>query len=661
MKKNSKKKYQVRAIIALAALTMASPALGEEAPENLGTMVVTAPPMSDPFTVETDPKAPRQPVPASDGATMLKNIPGFSVTRKGGTDGDPSFRGLAGSRLNIIHNGDYILGGCGNRMDPPTAYIYPETFDTTKVIKGPQTVLYGGGNLGGTVLFERNTQRFTEPGARFHASVMAGSFERNDQVVDSTIGGSGGFARLIATHSQMDDYKDGSDRKVHSEYERWNASGILGFTPSDNTRLEFNLDRSDGEAAYADRTMDGVKFDRTGYGVRLEKKKLTSLIERLEVRAFHNYVDHVMDNFSMRQNSGMKMISNPDRTTGGGRAEAQLNLSGNTFLVTGVDYQANDHSVRTASGMMNPSVEGTGREKDAEFNSMGIFGELNHQLDEKNRLITGLRLDQSEAEASKISAAYGTAPAGTTDRDSNLGAFVRYEHDLDSAPIPLYTGLGRAERSPDYWERSKLFYLNDEASTQLDLGLGYRTPALNATFSLFYAKVNDYILIRNVAPTAQNVDATLYGGEADLSYALAADWRINASLAYTRGENDSFDTALPQVAPLEGNIGLVYDDRVWSAGVNVRMVSKQNRVDPGYGNIVGQDIGETAGFASVSLNSGYRAAKGINLTVGVDNLLDADYAEHISRTGNVAISGFEQTTRVNEPGRLLWLKASLDF
>ena len=53
-----------------------------------------------------------------------KNIPGFSVIRKGGTDGDPVFRGMAASRLSILLDGETILGGCGNCMDPPTAYVF---------------------------------------------------------------------------------------------------------------------------------------------------------------------------------------------------------------------------------------------------------------------------------------------------------------------------------------------------------------------------------------------------------------------------------------------------------------------------------------------------------------------------------------------------------
>ncbi len=59
--------------------------------------------MTAPLLVVTDPRQPRQPLPAHDGADYLKTIPGFSVIRKGGTDGDPVFRGMAASRVNMLH------------------------------------------------------------------------------------------------------------------------------------------------------------------------------------------------------------------------------------------------------------------------------------------------------------------------------------------------------------------------------------------------------------------------------------------------------------------------------------------------------------------------------------------------------------------------------
>ena len=48
----------------------------------------------------------------------------------------------------------------------------------------------------------------------------------------------------------------------------------------------------------------------------------------------------------------------------------------------------------------------------------------------------------------------------------------------------------------------------------------------------------------------------------------------------------------------------------------------------------------------------------LRVSAGADNLFDRNYAKHLSRAG-AAVAGFVQTTRVNEPGRFLWLR--LDF
>ena len=87
----------------------------------------------------------------------------------------------------------------------------------------------------------------------------------------------------------------------------------------------------------------------------------------------------------------------------------------------------------------------------------------------------------------------------------------------------------------------------------------------------------------------------------------------------------------------------------------------QDRRDrPDARSVVGQDIGSTPGFTVYSLNAGYRPKKGTLISAGIDNLFDKAYAEHISRAG-AAVAGYTQTTRVNEPGRNLWLKASMAF
>ena len=182
---------------------------------------------------------------------------------------------------------------------------------------------------------------------------------------------------------------------------------------------------------------------------------------------------------------------------------------------------------------------------------------------------------------------------------------------------------------------------------------------MRASASLFYAKHTDFIQIYQNT-NALNIDATTYGLEGDVSYALGNFWKTFATLAWTHGENDSTGKPLSQIAPLEARLGAGYDDKTWSAGALVRLVQGQKRFDTGYGNIVGQDIGASSGFGIVSLNAAYKPGKGSLISVGVDNLFDKTYAEFISR-GGATIGGFTQTTRVNEPGRTVWLKANIAF
>ncbi|RCX31053.1 TonB-dependent copper receptor [Thioalbus denitrificans] len=656
-----------------AAILAALPAANVLAQENtelvseavyLGEVVVTAPQMEDPLTVVTDPKAPVQPVPAADGAAYLKNIPGFSVVRKGGTSGDPVFRGMSGSRINILLDDANILGGCGMRMDPPTAYVYPESYDRITVLKGPQTVLYGTPTSGATVRFERDTPRFDAPGVRANGSLMLGSFGRNDQVLELTGGSTQGYLRGSATRSDSDNYEDGDGNELHSFYTRWSGSLVAGWTPDDTTLVELSLDRSDAEAAYADRPMDGVKFDRTGYGLKVEKSFAAGLLERLDLNVYHNYVDHVMDNYTLRDTMAMPMVSNPDRDTVGARLAAQLNLGEATFATVGVDYQENEHTLRKAMGMAVSTYTSLPRAKDARFKETGLFGELNHALGDRDRLVAGLRTNWAEAEA-LMAGGYGGAAPGTEDEDTLVSGFARWEHDLDTLPWTFSAGLGLAERAPDYWERRQVFDLDTEKTLQLDLGATYRSERLRATVSAFAARHDDYILINYSDPkilangAAENIDARTWGLEADFSYELVRNWRLNGALAYVYGENETYDYALALMPPLEGRLGLAYDNGTWSGGVSVRAVAEQDRVDAGSGSIASVDMGETGGFTVWSLNAGYRLNRNALFTAGVDNLFDATYVEHISRNTFAGLN--PPTERVNEPGRTLWVKANLKF
>lgn len=674
-----------------AAALLAGNALAAE-PTRMQEVVVTAPLMVEPLTVVTDPKAPRQPLPAHDGADYLKTIPGFSVIRKGGTDGDPVLRGMAASRINILLDGENVLGGCGNRMDPPTAYVFPESYDRITVIKGPQTVLYGPGNSAGTVLFERNVKRFEQAGWKFNGSLMGGSFGRNDQVADLRAGNPDFYFQGTGTRSDSGDYKDGSGKTVHSAFTRWSTSGALGWTPDANTRLELTGIQSDGEAAYGDRTMDGVKFKRDNVGVKFEKSKISSLLDKLEGQLYYNYVDHVMDNYSLRPvaSSTAKMVSNPDRETTGGRAAATLRFGSDTQAVVGADYQANKHTLRSAMGAMADSYSGRNRVEDANIRNHGLFGEVTHYFNPSDKLVAGLRADRWNAQdkramltiGSGMAAATVANPTANKERSDTLtSGFARVEHDLAGMPATVYAGVGRTERFPDYWElisatkesatTLSAFDSRPEKTDQLDVGMVYNGGKLTASLSGFYSKIDDYLMVQSnyakasltgmgsrTATIVRNVNATTWGGEAGISYALSDVWKADAALSFVHGDNDSDGTALAQMPPLEGRLGATYDNKVWTVGALWRLVSEQTRYDLNKGNVVGQDLGRSGGFGIFSVNGGYRPKKGVLIAGGVDNLFDKNYAEFISR-GGAMVSGYDQTTRINEPGRTLWLKLNV--
>ena len=253
------------------------------------------------------------------------------------------------------------------------------------------------------------------------------------------------------------------------------------------------------------------------------------------------------------------------------------------------------------------------------------------------------------------------------------------------APLTTYVGLGHTERFPDYWElisahtvgmsdnNSAFLATKEEKTSQLDIGFLSKLDKLTLNGSVFYNQIDNFILIdyrdgfRSTMGygSARNIDAHTYGAEFDATYKINDNWKTNASLAYVRGRNETDHLDLAQLPPLEGRLGVTYDNKIWFAGGLLRLVDNQNHYAIGQGNIAGKDIGANAGFATLSLNAGWRPTDHSMISAGVDNIFDKTYAEFISRSGSNGmggpITGYAQTTRVNEPGRTVWIKGTINF
>ena len=627
----------------------------------LDEVVVTAIHDQSAVQVVTDPKIPRQPVPASDAADYLQTIPGFSAVRSGGTNGDPVFRGQFGSRLPLLTNGTQMLGACPGRMDTPSSYIAPETFDVLTLIKGPQTVLWGPGASAGVVRFERERPDFAAGPVNFTASLLGASAGRNDQNADLAAGNDQFYARISANHSHGQDYKDGDGTSIPSGWNKWNADAALGWTPDADTLVELSAGAGDGWARSAARGMDGTQFRRDSLGLRLQKQNITPWLSKVEAQIYRNEADHLMDNFQRRPlpPGKMAMASNVKRVVTGGRIAATLQPTPALTADIGLDLQRNTHEGRSGMGMSylnKPWV------RDAKFANLGLFSELRWQAAPSTLWVGGLRLDRAQAWDYRN-------PASTHKRDESAlpSGFVRWEQTLSSGAT-TYVGLGHVQRFPDYWElisgkAGNVFAtLEPEKTTQLDVGANWKGQNWQFWTSAYVGMVRDFILFDYASnpSKARNIDARTAGFELGGSYKLAPAWTAQATVAYTWGSNRSDGTALPQMPPLEARLGLDYAQGPWTAGALWRLVAAQHRYTQDQGNVVGRDMGASSGFGVLSLHASYRVQRQLKITVGVDNLLDKTYAEHLNLAGNAGF-GFPANTRLNEPGRTLWLRADMQF
>lgn len=627
----------------------------------LDEVVVTAIHDQSAVQVVTDPKIPRQPVPASDAADYLQTIPGFSAVRSGGTNGDPVFRGQFGSRLPLLTNGMQMLGACPGRMDTPSSYIAPETFDVLTLIKGPQTVLWGPGASAGVVRFERERPDFAAGPVNFTASLLGASAGRNDQNADLAAGNDQFYARISANHSHGQDYKDGDGTSIPSGWNKWNADAALGWTPDADTLVELSAGAGDGWARSAARGMDGTQFRRDSLGLRLQKQNITPWLSKVEAQIYRNEADHLMDNFQRRPlpPGKMAMASNVKRVVTGGRIAATLQPTPALTADIGLDLQRNTHEGRSGMGMSylnKPWV------RDAKFANLGLFSELRWQAAPSTLWVGGLRLDRAQAWDYRN-------PASTHKRDESAlpSGFVRWEQTLASGAT-TYVGLGHVQRFPDYWElisgkAGNVFAtLEPEKTTQLDVGANWKGQNWQFWTSAYVGMVRDFILFDYASnpSKARNIDARTAGFELGGSYKLAPAWTAQATVAYTWGSNRSDGTALPQMPPLEARLGLDYAQGPWTAGALWRLVAAQHRYTQDQGNVVGRDMGASSGFGVLSLHASYRVQRQLKITVGVDNLLDKTYAEHLNLAGNAGF-GFPANIRLNEPGRTLWLRADMQF
>ncbi|MBL4589350.1 MAG: TonB-dependent copper receptor [Alphaproteobacteria bacterium] len=630
---------------------------------------------------------------AHDGGDFLGSIPGISVSRIGGHGVEPVIHGQQQNQLNIINDGAYIHGAGPNRMDPPSSFAAIETFDTITVLRGYQSVQHGAGGTGGTVLFERNALPFADDKVEWSSNFGSG-YESNGNIKNAyadVAGGNSTFQmRAIATTADAHSYDDGNGDTVRSAFKSNALSLLPVWSPTENTEITAGLDIiNTDDVLFEGAGMDSPEDEVITYRFGVDQKIEHDILRNITFNAYNSNVDHLMDNFTLRENLGMKMKTSSSSDTFGGTLSGDLVLH-NVPFTFGADLQNNTRDAKRFSGMAMASDATTQQSymwPDVTLRQTGIFVEAEPYITTDTLLRVGARYDYVRAEANAANQVFGALSAnalylqhyGTeakAQNEHNFGGLLRLEHDL-SAQTTVFAGISRSVRTADATERFMAGnsgmavnrwvgnpYLDPEKHHQIDIGVSTGNAKRSISLSGYYDDISDFIMrdtargqdgiIATSGETIyRNIDATLAGLELETSYQITPRWNLSGTLAWTYGENEEDHDALAQIPPLEGDISLGYTVQDWSVGTRINFASKQSRIDDDSSQ---RDVQETSGWASMDVYGSYDL-KPFEVQLGASNIFDNEYALHLSRSN--AFDPVE--VQINEPGRSFFLKLYARF
>jgi iron complex outermembrane receptor protein len=624
----------------------------------------------------------------TEAGSVLRQFSGVEAQRLGGIGLDILVRGQGQSAVNILIDGGKIEGGCPNRMDPPTHYTELSSFDKITVLKGVQSLQYGVGGTAGTVLLERDKPEF-EAGKTYQGEVYAATNSNGltqDIGAEVAVGNEQMYMVLQGSNKSADDYKDGNGDDVRAAYETQQGHIDLGWTPSKDHHVKLSHEISNTkDALYQGSGMDAPKSDGSMTRLSYEGKNFSGPVNEVEVSAYQSKVEHVMDNFSLREppSATMWMETPTEVTTQGAKIKLTSNLN-----QTRLDY-----------GLMLQTIEkdALGIDADNGDQSMfimwpnarteqnSLFAEANTALSNSQNLIYGVRIDQVTAQAKDADKApdlmamantpsalyqtvYSIDYSGEKIEETNWNGLIRYEQTL-SPSLAWFGGLSLTTRTADETERfiakggtDKWVGnpdLSPEKHMQLDLGLSQQRQAFNWTVNVFYDQVSDYILRDKAAnqttiATGQgyvNVDAVIYGAEFDWGYQLNQAWLLGGNLALTQGRNTTDDRNLSNMAPLNGQVHTRYVRETWYAGSRISFATGQSQVDSEYGEE------EAPAWSTVDIFGGYTVNKTVQLQAGVDNVFNHAYFTHVNRTDSFTGESY----KVMEPGTNIWARVAAKF
>ncbi|EDZ66554.1 TonB-dependent receptor domain protein [Nitrosococcus oceani AFC27] len=710
--------------VLVATACAASPLLAQDEEVTLPELEVVGQPVE-----RAGVEAENKPFATPDTADLLRRVPGANVNANGPIAGMVQYRGMFGPRMNVRINGTPIESGGPNWMDPPLSYAPRSLVESIEVTRGVGSVSTGSGIGGYVEAKTKSSHFTGSEQFEFHSDVdIAGHSVDGGYNLGGILSLSNDRHRLHFLGSRDDggDTEFGDGTIKATEYERNTYGAGYGFKTGDH---EFSADyqRLDTENSGTPSLPMDISFIRTNRAGGKYTGFWNDI--QLETRFGYSDVDHQMNNFRLRQAANFCALPAPfcqgddKRLVNAGSEDFNYGLKA-TFALWGGDLAigADGHAAQHNATVLDPDFAPffVTNFNNAQINKYGFFSEWTKEIYSNWELQLGARYDRVEMDADGVNAfpaqladrGMGGMPAqmiqmlrnrfNGADRgqnNNNVDWVAELSYQMNSA-LRWTFGAARKMRSPTYIQRYLWIplevnaglgdgnayvgnvALDPETSHELGFGFDWQTQAAYFSPQAYYRRVDDYIqgtpaadpvviaVSTNAAGDAtplqfSNVDAEIYGLDADFGYRFHPRWRLDGVASYVRGKRRDINDNLYRIAPPNLRLSLTHERIHWFTTVESVLVYRQenisdtNTLDPGNANNTNE---ATPGYVLVNLYGQYRLLnQGITFTAGINNLLDKTYTNHLTGFNRVLNSDVSQGRRLPGPGRNFYAALRYEF
>ncbi len=603
---------------------------------------------------------------------LLRGQPGMALQSDGAWGQNPVLRGL--KRESVVVMVDGIRVNSAQPQGALASFLDLGLLDRAEVVKGPGSVLYGSGAMGGVVNLLTPEPRFTEQaelGGRFGASASSVDHGYSGALLLQGSNAAQGFVVGLAGRD-IGNYKSPNGREKNTGYESDTLLLKYQHKLAEDYVLRVNLQRHNDEnvwypgsartggqpggaglpPALGKVTIHSPKQHRELYALGLDAPllggTLSTDVYRQEVyREIRAYSANLDRNYVRNDVSFI---------THGLRSQWNGALNDTHWLTAGVEGWKMTGDPERYMNNNPPFFNNNMRNdpfKDGEVSSVGIF--VQDEFSIASTLFTaGLRYDHSQGDAKVKGSGPAAKTSGLSNSDNNVSWSLGAVQPLTDT-LNLYANIGQAYRAPDLRERFEDsargdgYYhvgnpqLDPERSSSVELGLKGRDGLQAFQLAAFYTRIDDFIAGRvtganhpqnglAIKQTENLSKVIIYGFEGNLKVPVSVVV-VDAGFTWMRGKNKQDDEALYQMPANELRLGVGQPaERGFSWHTGLRAVAKQDRIAQRFSN--GSED-KTDGFITADARVGYgfgamAGLKSSHVDLQLSNLTNKKYHEHLT-------------------------------